>query len=55
MARLYRKPLLSLPLFMAPVGADDTDHPFTTDDLALRTNGLDGRSHFHVPFTQLII
>ena len=38
---------LTLLLFMLGVLADHHDAAFTLDDLALFTNGLYGRSHFH--------
>jgi hypothetical protein len=41
-------PLLTLPLLMLGVGADDTHHTLAVDHLAFVAHLFDGRSNFHV-------
>jgi hypothetical protein len=40
---------LTLPLFVAAVGADHPDHPFAADDLAMFAKSFYGCAHFHNP------
>jgi hypothetical protein len=42
--------ILSLPLLVTGVGADDPHHPFSFHDLALVTDFSNGSSHFHPAF-----
>jgi hypothetical protein len=39
--------LLTLPLLVAGIGADNSDPPMTADDLAFFAHSLDARSDFH--------
>jgi hypothetical protein len=46
-ARLAESPCSALTLFVAGVGANHIDLALAAHDLAIFTNSLDARSHFH--------
>jgi hypothetical protein len=46
-ARLAESPCSALTLFVAGIGANHVDLALAAHDLAIFTNSLDARSHFH--------